>query len=98
MLVLQVGLRDMQNLQATRGNRDQWPQVHALADQRGFGAVIPVDPLKSDAAPTGRLINQVDRNTGGVAIRVANGEGGGDDPPDAVEAMTEIRRAELKPP
>ena len=77
----------MQNLAATRGNGDQWPQVHALADQRGFGALVPEDPLKSDAAATGSLIHQVDRNTGGVAISAANREGWGDEPPDAVDAL-----------
>src|SRR6266436_6318738 len=88
----------MQNLQASRGNGDQWPQVHALADQCGFGALFPENPLKSDTAATGSLIHQVDRNTGGVAILAANREGWGDEPPDAVDALTELRRTEVKPP
>ena len=88
----------MQNFQASRGNSDQWPQVNAFADQRGFGALFPDDPLKSDAAATGRLIHQVDRNTAGVAIRAQNREGWRNEPPDAVDAITEIRRAEVEPP
>jgi hypothetical protein len=88
----------MQNLQASRGNGDKWPQVHALADQRGFGALFPQDPLKSDTAPMGGLIHQVDRNSAGVAIRAANREGWGNEPPDAVAAISEIWRAEVEPP
>jgi hypothetical protein len=80
MLVLQVWLGDMQDLQASRGNGDQWPQVDALADQRGFEALFPEDPLKSDATAMGSLIHQVDRNAGRVAIRIANREGWGSAP------------------
>src|SRR5215467_8761137 len=98
MLVLYVRLGDIQNLAAARSNGDQWPQVHALADQRGLGAVFPEDPLKSDASATGSLIHQVNRNTGSVAIRAANCEGWGDEPPDAVDALTELRLTEVKPP
>jgi hypothetical protein len=60
--------------------------------------LFPEDPLKSDTAATRSLIHQVDRNSAGVAIRAANREGWGDEPPDAIDAMTEIRRAEVELP
>jgi hypothetical protein len=59
--------------------------------------LFPEDPLKTNATAMGSLIHQVDRNAGRVAIRTANREGRGDEPPDAVDAMTEIWRAEVEP-
>ena len=88
----EVRLRDVQDLQAFRRNGDQRPQVYALADQGGFGAAVPIDPLQPNAPSARCEVDQIHRNPGGLPAGSANLKRRRDHPSDPVDALPEVGR------